>query len=138
LREIANTLRQSISTANQINETPIEYDVFVEGLIITESHSRRERDPNLRRKLLASRASRGALRCDLCDQDSSHIRPEIADSIFESHHLVPLSQSGLVKTKLSDLALLCACCHRAVHRMIAINKNWISIEEAREMLLVKA
>jgi 5-methylcytosine-specific restriction protein A len=47
---------------------------------------------------------------------------------------LPLS-IGLERiTRLQDLALVCANCHRILHRLIAQNKRWIAVEEARSMI----
>ncbi|WP_405140686.1 HNH endonuclease [Sphaerisporangium sp. NBC_01403] len=35
---------------------------------------------------------------------------------IECHHVIPLHQAGEGLTKLADLALICANCHRMIHR----------------------
>ncbi|MFE3370907.1 HNH endonuclease [Streptomyces sp. NPDC059173] len=35
---------------------------------------------------------------------------------MECHHVVPLHEAGEGRTKLNDLALICANCHRMIHR----------------------
>ncbi|MEV6744057.1 HNH endonuclease [Streptomyces sp. NPDC051080] len=35
---------------------------------------------------------------------------------MECHHVLPLHVAGEGHTKLSDLALICANCHRMIHR----------------------
>ena len=47
----------------------------------------------------------------------------------EVHHLTPLHVSGETTTKPSDLAILCANCHRMVHRA-----PWTTPEELRKSL----
>jgi len=37
--------------------------------------------------------------------------------LIEAHHRIPLSQ-GARDTKPEDFAMLCPCCHRAVHKLI--------------------
>ncbi|HYC42293.1 MAG TPA: HNH endonuclease [Noviherbaspirillum sp.] len=104
---------------------------FTEGRIITALHGRRERNPNLRKRLLAQRKSKGALCCDMCGTAPLASNPDMQDAQFEAHHVVPLSVAGMTTTRLSDLALLCACCHRLLHRAIASQKRWVTIEEGR-------
>ncbi|MDO6522910.1 HNH endonuclease [Shimia thalassica] len=45
---------------------------------------------------------------------------------MECHHTVPVSEMKPGdKTKLSDLALVCANCHRMIHA----KRPWLSIQE---------
>jgi len=37
------------------------------------------------------------------------------------------------ETRLTDLALLCANCHRLIHRVIAVRKEWVTIMACREI-----
>lgn len=50
---------------------------------------------------------------------------------IECHHVVPLSalQKG-AQTKLKDLSLVCANCHRMIHR----RKAWLTMEALRKLL----
>ena len=46
----------------------VDEDVeFAEGRVVTEAHKRRERNPQLRRKLIAKRRLAGSLTCDVCN-----------------------------------------------------------------------
>lgn len=38
------------------------------------------------------------------------------EGYIECHHVIPLHASGEVKTRLEDLVLICANCHRMIHR----------------------
>jgi len=107
---------------------------FLEGRLVTAAHHRRERAPKLRGKLLAARAKTGSLRCDGCGWSCGIADARIADAAFEAHHLVPLYKSGPRSNSISDLALLCASCHRLVHRWIAVKREWLGIEQIRELL----
>lgn len=93
-----------------------ERDVFpqVENRKRVRSHLVRERS-----KLLAAECKiRDDYQCQVCN-----LRPELAYGILgrestEAHHLVPLSRLREdVRTKLEDLATVCANCHRVLHRM---------------------
>jgi len=104
-----------------------------EGRLLTALHVRRERNPRVRNLLLDARRTQG-LRCDVCQDSKPGLNPLLQEAMFEAHHLVPLAEAGERKTKLSDLALLCANCHRLVHRAMIVHSRWIDIDEAREML----
>jgi 5-methylcytosine-specific restriction endonuclease McrA len=83
------------------------------------SHLRRERNRKIvtakKRRVLADT---GRLCCEVCDFDfEAQFGPELA-GFCEVHHVVPLAEAGVVRdTDLSDLAVLCANCHRAIHRL---------------------
>jgi 5-methylcytosine-specific restriction protein A len=108
----------------------------VEGRVATAVHRRRERNPQVRRMLLASRRKMGTLSCDICAAVAPTIDHDLADAIFEAHHIVPLAQ-GEAKTKLSDLALLCASCHRLIHRAMSVRKRWLGVNEFASVLISK-
>jgi 5-methylcytosine-specific restriction enzyme A len=101
---------------------------FWEGRTLTVSHSRRERRPKVRRLLLASRSRGGPLKCEGCGWTAGPVDAEIAIAAFEAHHLAPLSSLGHSITRLKDMALLCATCHRLVHRWIAKKGEWLTRE----------
>jgi hypothetical protein len=50
------------------------------------------------------------------------------------HHIVPLSSGLAMKTKLTDVSLLCANCHRIIHRAIRLSGRWMGILDAKELL----
>jgi len=109
---------------------------FVEGSILTRTHNRIERNRMLRKKLISDRLKKEKkLSCDACNTLSLLDRPDVEDAIFEVHHLVPLSKLGTTTTTLTDVALLCANCHRMAHRLISKSGRWMSIEDIRQMLL---
>jgi len=128
-------IRQSIAIIDDLPLTEDEEE-FSEGKSATKVHIRRERSRKLRMELIALRLKQGGLSCDLCAIDGSKINPAMRDSMFESHHIIPLSVVGETKTKVKDMALLCANCHRLLHRAIAKRKQWLSIEEAKGLLFI--
>lgn len=108
--------------------------MFAEGRLLTRLHNQRERARGLRRRLLSARFARGALTCDMCSRKSTALDRRIRDAPFEVHHIVPLSLAEQRGTRISDLALLCASCHRILHRAIAERGSWIEILEARRLV----
>ncbi|PVW05437.1 HNH endonuclease [Microbacterium sp. Gd 4-13] len=128
----------AIGTALNAGETlPLEPDevddVSVrEGGILEHIARRRERDRGLRsRKLRAVLDGGGLIACEVCGFDFGQVYGERGEGYIEVHHVRPLHVSGETDTKLDDLALLCANCHRVCHR-----GAWITPAEVR--LLVTA
>lgn len=109
---------------------------FAEGRVLTAVHHRRERNPKLRSRLLVKRQEAGTLRCDCCNDGPKSLPLELALAGFEAHHVTPLAESTLGTTRLSDLALLCATCHRLIHRAMHLHKRWVGVAEMRALLAV--
>ena len=127
---LATAIKQAI--ANEAALPPVIEDEFNEGKLLTIIHYRRERDPKLRRKLLDSRSS---LACDACGLSRGDLPTDLQEALFEAHHLLPLA-NGERTTRLSDLAVLCACCHRVVHKLMVQNKGAVSISELIKVVAV--
>ena len=113
---------------------PDEDDVeAMEGKLLYRWHRQRERD----RSLVAKKKSHalgqlGSLVCEVCAFDFAATYGERGAGFIECHHRAPLSQSGETRTKLSDLALVCANCHRIIHR----RAPWTSVEALRDAVSV--
>jgi len=82
-------------------------------------HLRRERDQQLvKRKKLRVKADTGRLRCEACRFDFEKVFGPALQDFCEVHHRTPLSSDDTEReTRLEDLAVLCANCHRAIHRL---------------------
>lgn len=90
---------------------------FPEGKEKYKMHKVRERDPGISRRAKEKRKSEGSLSCEVCDFDFEKVYGELGDGYIEAHHTIPISLlKGSVKTKISDIALVCANCHRMLHR----------------------
>ncbi len=89
-----------------------------EGRKFLITHLRRERRPGLAlAKRAEIRARNGCLVCEACDATEKGFPVSIGDACFEVHHRAPLSEIETeTETTLPDLALLCANCHRMIHR----------------------
>jgi 5-methylcytosine-specific restriction enzyme A len=130
--DLDETERNSSQATASIEE--LEWE-FAEGRLLTSIHVRRERSPKVRQALIAHRKESGLLACDLCHWSCGSASSAFKDAAFEAHHLVPLALliEGR-KTKLGDVALLCANCHRLIHRAISLQKRWLTLEDARQVL----
>jgi hypothetical protein len=82
-------------------------------------HLRRERDRSLAaRKKRKVKADTGSLRCESCHFDFEQVFGPSLEGFCEVHHRNPLSSDDTEReTRLDDLAVLCANCHRAIHRL---------------------
>lgn len=100
-----------------------------EGRVLTRIHRVRERKRGLveQRKRIALK-THGRLACEACGFDFSIKYGEVGQGIIEVHHTKPVhTLTEGDKTKLEDLALLCANCHRVVHS----SRRWLSIDQVK-------
>ncbi len=112
--------------------TDYENDEFQEGRILTKLHKMRERNRTaVAKKKKSVLEATGALVCEVCAFDFFKFYGEIGFGFAECHHTIPLYElEPNAKTKLSDLGIVCANCHRMLHRA----RLWKSISELREMV----
>jgi len=67
----------------------------------------------------------------VCEFDFSIAYGNRGLGFIECHHTKPLATLGTgTKTHIDDLALVCANCHRMIHR----RKPWLSIAELKGMI----
>ncbi|WP_323178809.1 MULTISPECIES: HNH endonuclease [unclassified Streptomyces] len=101
----------------QLDEADDTGTTAIEGRLLVRRALIRERDPKLRKlKIQQVRRLGQALRCEVCDFDFAHVYGRLGEDYIEVHHVTPLHISGPQETGLSDLACLCANCHRMCHR----------------------
>lgn len=93
-------------------------EAFPEGTLLTRLHRIRERNPELvERKKSQVLALCGRLECEACRFDFYETYGDLGRGFAECHHTVPLAEAAFVQaTRLSDLAIVCANCHRMLHR----------------------
>jgi 5-methylcytosine-specific restriction enzyme A len=73
----------------------------------------------------------GRLDCEGCAFDFFAIYGEIGRNFAECHHTLPISDLAEAReTKLSDLAIVCANCHRMLHRA----RPWKTIQELKRLV----
>lgn len=103
-----------------------------EGRLLTRIHRERERSRKLvelkRKQVLRSK---GQLQCEACRFDFEEVYGERGLGFMECHHIRPLRelQPG-EQTRLDDLSLLCANCHRMIHA----RSPWLTIDELRKIV----
>ncbi len=117
-------------------------DAEIEGRILSKLHRKRERNSRLvRRKKLAAIRTTGRLLCEVCDFDFAAVYGALGDGFAECHHLTPLAElDGTGLTRLSDLAIVCANCHRMLHRRPghAVEQLRVIVRERRNAEKVEA
>ena len=88
-----------------------------EGGLLTRMHRLRERDPRLvKRKKEKALQELGKLVCEVCTFDFAKFYGTRGKGFIECHHIVPLHDLRAGRTtRLEDLALVCANCHRMIH-----------------------
>lgn len=104
-----------------------------EGRVLTRLHRVRERSRSLVDQCKkAALKKHGRLACEACGFDFSVKYGDAGVGLIEVHHTKPVHT--LVEgdtTKLDDLALLCANCHRVVHS----SRRWLTVEQVKAAIL---
>lgn len=130
LFKIDNNLSIEIESESELDEG------LEEGAekTLLKLHKFKERKPELiaRAKLLAIQENR--LFCEACNFNFEISYPEIGNGFIECHHRNPISTGGIRKTKIEDLALVCANCHRMLHRKSA-NGKYLLVEDLKKIIL---
>ncbi|WP_311044753.1 HNH endonuclease [Rhizobium sp. NLR10a] len=132
VHRIATAIRAGISVASSGPLPDVDLEL-PEGRLLTALHLRRERNPKVRGLLFDARRPSG-LRCEICELSRPRLEMSMQEAIFEAHHLVPLAEAGERKTSLADLALLCACCHRLIHRMMIARAAPVTVQDVKTIL----
>ncbi len=103
---------------------------FPEGRVLQRMHQMRERNSALvKRKKAEVLRLKGCLACEACGFDFQRVYGELGVGFAECHHRSALSQlPGIRVSKTVDLAIVCANCHRILHRV----RPWMSVEALRE------
>lgn len=103
-----------------------------EGVVLLRLHKTLERSPApARQKKSVALQRSGVLQCEVCESDFQERYGSLGDGFIECHHTTPLHQLAPGhKTKLSELALVCANCHRMLHR----GGSALSIPAFRELV----
>ncbi|EEM06206.1 HNH endonuclease [Bacillus pseudomycoides] len=106
---------------------------FPEGKKKLRLHIYRERNSKLIRTVKDEFKSKnnGKLFCEICKFDYKEKYGELGEDYIEGHHVIPVSElEEGSKTKVEDIILVCANCHRMLHR----KKPWLSKEQLKEIL----
>jgi 5-methylcytosine-specific restriction protein A len=137
LRETARAIEHCVSEnmASFPSEEPLAEDAFKEGWLLTRLHNIRERNQVvIEKKKACVLAECGRLECEVCGFDFEVAYGVLGRGFSECHHTVPLAGAAFVRvTRLSDLAIICANCHRMIHRSCPA----MSVEQLREAVAAR-
>ena len=102
-----------------------------EGRILTKLHRYRERSGSLpNEKKRAVLRETGVLECEACGFNFAETYGGHGRGFAECHHARPVSMlKPGEKTKLADLHIVCANCHRMIH----FGKRWLSMAEVKAL-----
>ena len=136
LKATADAIREghtTVSPAEVAAEVPSDDEEFSEGSVLTAIHKRRERSPTLsRKKKQRVLQSTGRLACEVCGFDFAERYGPLGAGFAECHHTTPVSELDRgSKTRLSDLAIVCANCHRVIH----LSRPMLTIEQLQSRLV---
>ncbi len=120
-----------ITELSSIEDEDCEEVRVKEGQTLYKYHKYKERNRAIiiqKKKQFLNK--NGRLFCEICGFDYSQYYGDLGKGFIECHHILPLSIIGKEKeTRLEDLSLVCANCHRMLHR-----KMGITIEVLREII----
>ncbi len=132
LKRINSAIKKALAEESSIPYQVEEQEEGVsEGKVLYRLHRRRERNlskAKKKKKLVFEET--GRLACEVCSFDFTAAYGEHGIGFIECHHIIPLSQPDRGTTKLKDLALVCANCHRMLHR----GKPWPTVEQLKTMI----
>jgi len=121
LRLTAAAIRKSASGIAEISAaygSGHDDDEFPEGKILTRLHQRKERNrraADRKKKKVLQETNR--LACEACGFDFAASYGDLGYGFAECHHTVPIAElTEDHRTRLADLAILCANCHRMIHK----------------------
>lgn len=134
LATLAQRIAETISSGETVGVEAPEagFEEGEEGALLTRLHRVRERNRRLvERKKQQVLSRSGALTCEACGFEYGSLYGVLGKGFIECHHRRPLSELlPSQKTKLSDLALVCANCHRMLHR----RRPWLTVEELAQLI----
>ena len=135
LRMVATAIRENsndLATQSGWSLDLDDDDEAEEGRVLTRAHRIRERNNGLvAKKKQQVLKSTGSLACEACGFNFRDRYGERGSGYAECHHAKPVSElKPSERTKLGDLVVLCANCHRMVHR----RRPWLSLDELRTVL----
>lgn len=129
LHRIARQIRHAVANeelVDQLYQIQDEEDLtplwqVQEGKVLYKLHKLRERGQSIihEKKELVFQEM-GLLLCEACEFDFERTYGKLGHKFIECHHTTPLALSSEARiTSMDELALVCANCHRMLHRKIS-------------------
>lgn len=113
---------------NELQTTNPDISV-TEGELRLVAHLVKERNHKIIREKKRQAIINNTLYCQVCNFSFSQIYQV---NFIECHHLNPIGKTGVRETKLEDLALVCANCHRMLHTKF--EGKFLSIKQLKERI----
>jgi 5-methylcytosine-specific restriction enzyme A len=135
-RNVADAIIATLESPDIVSPWEADLDDGVqeaaEGRLLTRTHLARERNRTLvESKRKQAMKKYGRLACEACGFDFGVAYGERGNGFIECHHTkgVATLLPGQ-KTHLDDLALVCANCHRVIHRA----KPWLTVTQLQVLI----
>lgn len=121
-----------LSLSEDFNENRDLTGEFPEGKIVERTHRARERNSQVVSLAKENyKRTNGRLFCQVCDFDFEKEYGLIGKDFIEAHHTIAVSEMKPEhKTKIDDIAMLCANCHRMVHK----KRPWLTMNDLKSLL----
>lgn len=126
----------NVTLDNLITEQTVDAEFSViEGrdIVTLREHFRKERNPVIVGLVKSRALESGTLNCVCCNFDFYKVYGEIGYGFIECHHKIPIATGGIRETRVNDLALVCANCHRMLHQKKS-NGTYHSVESLKKEL----
>ena len=132
LHRLAEAIRLEVAEDTEAPLDPGNLDedeASYEGRVLWRRHRTRERNRTLRGKKLTEARGSGGIKCEACGLSPRvGTSEEVEEAVFEVHHVLPLCETGIRPTRLEDVAVLCANCHRRLHALARVERRFIPVE----------
>jgi 5-methylcytosine-specific restriction endonuclease McrA len=127
---------------NTDNKNFDDQNEFEEGRATYRNHKIRERNPRVveKAKTLFRKEHHGRIYCEVCGFDFHLVYGALGEDYIEGHHVIPVAElkEGDV-TRVEDIVMLCANCHRIMHRNrgLTLDKLSASVRSVEEIVEAK-
>lgn len=137
VRRLAGQIVKGIDVIASASSDGIDDEAIFEaseGEVLTRVHRIRERKRGFRSRVIQRvEKAHGNIVCEACRQEAM-TAGQAGYAMFEAHHLVPLSEAATAVTRLDDLALLCANCHRLIHAVMRQDARHYALADFQKWL----
>lgn len=122
----------SLKLEHDFKENSLLEGDFPEGKLVERIHKTRERNSKVIAIAKANyKHTHGKLFCQVCGFDFEKVYGTIGKDFIEGHHTIAVSEmkEGHI-TKPEEIAMLCANCHRMVHK----KRPWLTMSKLNSLL----
>ena len=120
-------LRELWAEVKSVNSNNAGVSVYTEGAKKTLYTTTYERNPKVRLAFLRGKHPK----CEVCGFDFEAAYGELGKGYIEVHHKKPVSEGVRLTDLESSLVMLCANCHRIIHRG---KDHMITVDELKEII----